>query len=335
VPAIEVEGLVKDYPAHRRLRQILRRPFSQPQTRVLGGLNLSVEAGEVMGLMGVNGAGKTTLLKIIAAIVWPSEGSVVVNGWDVCSHAHEVKAEAAYAFLDERSFYWRLTGRQNLEFFAALDNLNGSHRRSVINDLAERLGIGNRLDEPFSFYSSGLRQRFALARALLRQPRVLLLDEPTRSIDPAEAKSIWSLIRDDLVRGQGIALIVVTHQTTEAAALCDRIAILEDGRIRADLSPSDLQRASDGLHALTLTLAGFRAEELPRLRLVPGIRELTLNDQDGEQRLDVWCEDESRVLPEVVALTTASGALVRSLTQTTPIHEVLRRLMNGGNSDVG
>jgi ABC-2 type transport system ATP-binding protein len=333
VPAIEVKDLVKDFPAHRRMRRMLKRPFSQPQTRVLDGVTLCLEPGEVLGLMGANGAGKTTLLKIIAAIIRPTEGSVVVNGWDVVTHPREAKSQAAYAFMDERSFYWRLTGRQNLDFFAAIEDLNGSQRRRVVNELASLLGIADRLDEPFSFYSTGLRQRFALARALLRRPRVLLLDEPTRSIDPAEAKSIWSFVRDDLVQKQQMSAIVVTHQTAEAAALCDRISILEGGRIRAELLPADLKRASDGLRALTLTLAGFRAEELPRLRLVPGIRGLTLNDQNGEQRLDVWYEDETRALTEVVALTTASGAQVRSLTQTTPIPEVLKRLMNGKNGD--
>ncbi len=326
---VEVRDLVKTFPAHRSAGQMLRHPFSQPQTRVLEGVFLSLERGEILGVLGSNGAGKTTLLKIIATVVAPTAGSVRVNGWDVVTQTRRANAEAAYCFTEDRSFYWRLSGRQNLEFFAALDDLHGKVAKRRIDETAERLAIGDYLERPFAQYSSGIRQRFALARALLRAPRVLLLDEPTRSVDPAEAKSIWSLIRDDLVRGGDVSVVLVTHQTQEAVAVCDRVAILEDGKLPLNLPPADLQRATLGLHGLTITLEGFSAGQLPRLKELHGVRDVTYIERNGEQQIEVWCDNGDLALAELVAATTAAGARVRALSEAAPVHEILTRLLKG------
>ncbi len=325
--AIEVRGLVKDYPLHRGLREMMRHPTHQPVSRVLDGVDLDVAQREVVGVLGTNGAGKTTLLKIIATIVRPTAGEVTVLGSDVVTAEHDVRGLVAYAFNDDRSFYWRLTGRENLEFFAALDGLHGSRARQLVNESAERLGIIGSLEQPFSFYSTGMRQRLSLARALLRRSRILLLDEPTRSIDPAEAREIWSLILKSLVAEEGITVLLVTHQPEEAAAVCDRVAIVEAGRLRIELSAGELRRASRGLHGLTITLQGLRASTLQRLRTVQGVREVTLSHNNGEQQLEVWCDAADVALSELLAVTTASGATVRSLVQSAPVSALVARLV--------
>jgi len=327
MPAIEVHGLVMDYPVSRRLAQTLRRPFEAVRKRVLSGLDLTVEEGEIVSVLGPNGAGKTTLLKVLATLVRPTDGSASVCGWDVVAKEKQVRTVVGYAVSEDRSFYWRLTGRQNLEFFAALNDLHGSRARRLTEDLAERLKIVPYLDQPFSFYSTGIRQRFSLARAMLRDARVLLLDEPTRSVDPAETREIWALIRDTLVKTEGMTVLLVTHQPEEAAAVCDRIAVLNNGRITAQVRPAELRRAMSGLHGLTLTLDGFRSTELPRLQRIRGVREITLDQSDGEQRLEVWCDNGDLALSELIAAVTASGASVRGLAQSSPVSEVVTRLM--------
>jgi ABC-2 type transport system ATP-binding protein len=285
-----------------------------------------VEPGEIVGVLGANGAGKTTLLKIIATLIAPTSGSVVVDGWDVQSEMREAKAAVAYCFTEERSFYWRLTGRQNLEFFAALDDLHGAAALQRIDDLAERLGIGPYLELPFSRFSSGIKQRFALVRAMLASPRVLLLDEPTRSIDPVEARSIWSLIREDLVEDSGVSVILVTHQVVEAVAVCDRISIMEAGRLAVNVPPADLKRAVDGLLGFTLTVEGLPVSHVPRLRTLRGIREVSYSEHNGEQQLEVWCDDDDAALGELVSATTLVGARVRGFDRSAPVNEILQRL---------
>ncbi len=328
--AIEVRGLVKDYPLHKGLAEMLRRPLQQPKGRVLDGLDLVVRDGEVVGVLGTNGAGKTTLLKIIATIVRPTGGQVSVHGADAVTRERDVRTAVAYAFNDDRSFYWRLTGRENLEFFAALDGLHGRQARRLIDEAAERLGISGSLDQPFSFYSTGMRQRLSLARALLRRSKVLLLDEPTRSIDPAEVREIWSLIRRTLVAEEGMTVLLVTHQPEEAAAVCDRVAILEGGRLRAELCAGELRRATQGLHGLTMTLDGLRPSTLQRLRAVRGVKEITLSQDDGQQQLEIWCENGEVALSELLAVTTGSGATVRSLVESAPVSELVSRLVRQG-----
>ncbi len=329
--AIEVCGLVKDYPVHRGLRETLRHPFQGPTMRVLDGLDLAVEPGEVVGVLGSNGAGKTTLLKVLATLVRPTAGEAFVEGWSVVQHERQARAAVSYAFGEDRSFYWRLTGRQNLEFFAALGDLHGEPARRRIEDLAGRLGVASYLDRPYSFFSAGIRQRLSLVRALLRQPKVLLLDEPTRSVDPVHARELWSLVRDVLVGQEGVTVLLVTHQAEEAAAVCDRVLIMARGRLESELRPGELRSAAAGLRGLTLTLDGFRAAELPRLRTIRGVREVTLSQIDGEQQLEVWCDNGDLALSELIAATTAAGATVRALNQATPVSAVVARLLGERN----
>ncbi|MDE3096644.1 MAG: ABC transporter ATP-binding protein [Chloroflexota bacterium] len=328
--AIEVRGLVKDYPLHRGARAMLRNPLHQPVRRVLDHVDLAVAPGEVVGVLGGNGAGKTTLLKIIATIVRPTAGDARVFGADIASAEREVRAAVAYAFSDDRSFYWRLTGRQNLEFFAAIDGLHGQRAREMLEQSAERVGIGASLDVPFSFYSSGMRQRLSLARALLRRSKILLLDEPTRSIDPVEVREIWSLIRKTLVSEEGVTVLLVTHQSQEAAAVCDRVAVLDGGQLRAQVRADELRRATEGLDGLTIGVEGLRAAALERLRAVRGVREIALSQDHGEQQLEVWCDPGGAALPELIEVMTASGAIVRSLVRSVPVSQLVARLAREG-----
>ncbi len=192
----------------------------------LQGVNLNVAEGKVLGLLGTNGAGKTTLLKILAGLVLPNEGRAFVCGYDVAKDQGEAKEHVGYVVTEERSFYWRLTGKQNLDFFGRMNNIGRRERQAQIEELAERLDLGDALDTRVLYYSTGMRQKLAIARALLRRPRLLLMDEPTRSLDPVVTAEVRRFVKEELVERDGRTVIVATHDLDEARRMCDSIAIM-------------------------------------------------------------------------------------------------------------
>jgi ABC-2 type transport system ATP-binding protein len=231
--AIEVEALTKVYVKKRSLRQILRRPFGTAErVTALDGVDLRVQAGEIFGLLGPNGAGKTTLLKILTGLVVPTRGGARVAGHDVLTAGVGARSGIGFVTSEERSFYWRLSGRENLHFFGRLSNLSGPRLRRRCQELMDQVEVSAFADRPFMDYSSGMKQRLAVARALLHDPRVLVMDEPTRSLDPSAARHLRDMVRDVLNRQQGKTVLLATHNLDEAESLCHRIAILSRARVR-------------------------------------------------------------------------------------------------------
>ncbi len=231
IPAIAVHRLKKCFVVTRPWREALLRPFQREWTTALDGIDLEVRAGEIFGLVGPNGAGKTTLLKILCTQLVPTEGRAGINGHDVIDAPHEVRRALGYCLEAERSFYYRLTGRQNLAFFAALNDLGSQNSRIRIGEALGRVGLEDVADKPFMTYSRGTRQKLALARALLTDASVLLLDEPTSSLDPVAALEFRRLIREHLANQLGKTILLVTHSMEEIDDCCDRAAVMDRGRI--------------------------------------------------------------------------------------------------------
>lgn len=231
-PAILAEGLVKRYPVFRGFRELLRRPFDRPAVTALDGLDLRVEPGRVFCLLGPNGAGKTTLIKVLATLVLPDGGRAEVDGHDVAAEPQLAKAAIGYAVGEERSFYWRLTGRENLEFFAALYGLRGRARDRRVAEVLGLAGLADSAHRRFNSYSTGMRQMLGFARALLADAPVVLVDEPTRSLDPQAADRVRSFLRAELAGRQGKTVLWATHDLAEAADLADDIGVISRGRIR-------------------------------------------------------------------------------------------------------
>jgi ABC-2 type transport system ATP-binding protein len=191
-------------------------------------------------LLGPNGAGKTTLLKLVGGLLLPSQGEISVNGYDTLRHNSEARKSVGFVMNEERSFFWRLNARQNLEFFAALDNLSGKAMQERIRELIHFVGLDSHIEKTVDTYSSGMKQRLALARGLIAEPEVLILDEPTRALDPVACEDLNELIVERLHKGSRKTILIATHRLEEAMRLCDKVLIINDGKILALNRLSDL-----------------------------------------------------------------------------------------------
>jgi len=200
-------------------------------TRALQDVSLTARPGEVMVLAGPNGSGKTTLLKLVSTMLLPDAGNVTVEGMDTRLAGDEVRRTVGFAVANERSFFPRLTASENLELFGALEDLVRSERRQRIAWTLEATGLAAARDTLVMKFSSGMYQRLGIARALLKQPRVLLLDEPTRSLDVHGAEHLWQVFRQ--IAAEGCTVLLATHSFEEAAALGNEIVVLVRGEVRA------------------------------------------------------------------------------------------------------
>jgi len=255
---IEILHLSRVFKPRRSLGQLLTR--SRPRTRetwALKDVSLEVPEGAIFGLLGPNGAGKTTLLKILSCLILPTDGTVRVAGYDIHRNDGAIQRTLGFVSSDERSFYWRLTGRQNLRFFGSLYQLHGKALSQRISYLLDRLELGEQADKPFGDYSSGMKQRLAMARALLHDPPILLLDEPTRSLDPISAKHLRRFIAEELNGRERKTLFLATHNLQEAEQLCHRVAVLSKGRVLGEGSIEDLPPWGKGQEAYVLVVSGL------------------------------------------------------------------------------
>ena len=254
--AISIRNLSKTYPVpFRRLRAFFRRPVKDP-VEALRDVSFEVETGEIFGLIGRNGAGKTTLTKIVATLVQPTTGNVSVHGHDSVNDDEHVRRQIGLATAEERSFYWRLTSEQNLMFFARLHGLSDRVAKQRIKDLFAKLELDEVARRRFGELSTGNKQRLAVARAMLAYPPVLLLDEPTRSLDPLAAARMRELIRALAEQDPPVTILLTSHNLAEVETLCARVAIISRGRIRAIDTPRNLRDLTSGSETVQITLAG-------------------------------------------------------------------------------
>jgi ABC-2 type transport system ATP-binding protein len=281
--AIETFGLVKRYPTssedwggwgHGRgtissldgLLHLLRRK-KRSYIEALRGVDIQVRKGEIFGLLGPNGAGKTTLIKILCTLVIHDEGEAFVCGFDVKKEPVQVVKNLQAVLPESRGFNWRLTGKQNLQFYALLYGITDKEARDRINHLLELTGLRDRANDSYQQYSTGMQHKLLLCRALLRNTPVLLFDEPTAGLDPTAAVEFRSLVRDKLVRQEGTTILMSTHNLYEAQDICDRIAILDRGKITACDTPSKIQYTilDEKILIFTFSDAVFNAEQSKKM----------------------------------------------------------------------
>src|SRR5688500_1121279 len=226
---VRVRELRKRYPKPNRSRSFWSRLTARDRAPTewhvaVDGVSFDIRAGEIFGLLGANGAGKTTTIKMLCTLLEPSGGTATINGYDIVREAGQVRQSLGAVLTGERSVYWKLTGRENLEYFAALYHIPRPVAKRRIAELLERLDLADRADELVERYSSGMKQRVAIAKALLPNPPVLLLDEPTIGLDPQSARNLRELILE--TRAEGRTVLLTTHYMEEADQLSDRVGII-------------------------------------------------------------------------------------------------------------
>lgn len=299
--AISIRNLSKTYPVpFRRLREFFRRPVKDP-VEALRDVSFEVETGEIFGLIGRNGAGKTTLTKIVATLVQPTTGSVLVRGNDSVEHDELVRRDIGLATAEERSFYWRLTSEQNLLFFARLHGLSDRFANQRIKDLFGKLELDEVARRRFGELSTGNKQRLAVARAMLATPPVLLLDEPTRSLDPLAAARMREMIRSLAEQDPPVTILLTSHNLAEVETLCARVAIISRGSIRALNTPKNLRDLTSGSETVHITVSSGEKISLTREhndeQLDQTIRRL---QERGERIIDI--ETERSTLLDVLEM---------------------------------
>ena len=282
-----------------RLRQLTkvyrtRRGWLRPQRvdrLALDRVDLQVGPGELFGLLGPNGAGKTTVVKILATLLVPTSGSACVLGMDVVRRITDVRRSVGFVFGGDRGLYGRLSGRANLRYFADLYGVPPAVARTRIPYLVDALGLAGRENDRVETYSRGMRQRLHLARGLLNQPRALLLDEPTIGLDPVGARQLRELVRG--LADAGTTIFLTTHYMLEAETICDRIAVLKDGRIVAEGTPRSLKQAVAGTGVVEFETAGLSGDRLERLRRLPDVTSVVATTRELSQVVAVHCAQPS------------------------------------------
>jgi ABC-2 type transport system ATP-binding protein len=240
--AIEVVGLSKVFIVKKKKGPFWKRNRHKEKFIAVNNISFSVKKGEIFGFLGPNGAGKTTTIKMISTLLKPTSGKILINGIDVDKSPIEVLKNLGTVLAGERSIYWKLTGRENLEYFAAMHGITGKEAKDKIDYLLKRFNLEKRADETVEKYSTGMKQRIALAKALIANPPIVILDEPTSGLDPQSARNLRELIME--IKEEGRTILLTTHYMEEADQLSDRIAIIDHGKIIALDTPENVNYSS-------------------------------------------------------------------------------------------
>jgi len=285
VPAVDVQ----------EIRRIFT-PRKREPVVALDGVSLAIPAGEVHGLLGPNGAGKTTLVKILSTVLLPSGGRAFVGGHDVVTETEAVRPLIGIVFGGERGLYTRLSARQNLEYWGALYRLSGAQIKQRSAELLERVGLTERADQRVEEFSRGMKQRLHLARGLMGDARVLFLDEPTTGMDPLAAREFRALINQ--LKGEGRTILLTTHDMVEAETVCDRVTLIDRGRILATETPRSLGSLISRFQRIDVEDAP--QDVLEAIRAIDGVSSVTTLE-DGTVRIEVHEEGATTlVLKELV-----------------------------------
>ena len=294
-PAIEVTGLRKTY---SNVRGTFRR--TKVQHIGLSGIDLAIKPGELFGLLGPNGAGKTTTVKILTTLLLPDSGKAHVLGLDVVSQTSAVRRRIGFVFGGERGLYWRLSGINNLRYFADLYRIPPSVSRPRIAQLIERLGLAGREHDKVEVYSRGMKQRLHLARGLLNDPEVLFLDEPTIGLDPVGARELRLLVRE--LADAGKTIFLTTHYMFEADAICDRIAVIKNGGIVAEGTPTSIKRSVEDKGVIEVEVEAIGPERLAQLRRLPEVTSVSVTERELAQVITLRCGSPSELMPQLGAI---------------------------------
>lgn len=319
--AIEVNNLKKYYP--KKIPFPLRKV---EWVEAVKGISFKVKKGELFGLLGPNGAGKTTTIKMLTTLLEPTDGSARILGYDIRENTREIRRRINLVAEGERTLYWRLSGYENLKYFARIYYVSKEEERERIEFLLKLVGLWEKRNDLVMNYSRGMKQRLAIAKALVNDPEVLFLDEPTLGLDVQSSIFVREFVKK-LVDEQGKTVLLTTHYMAEAEQLCDRIAIIDHGKIIALDTPDNLKKLVMDEDVVEIRLKGNVPEEIPwRLAIV---------ERDVESNFTVLrgTVDEEE-LPKVVEWLVRRKAKIISVEQKEPtLEDVFIRLTGRGLRD--
>ena len=337
--AIETVDLVKRYPTTSRrdnihvahshaargavggVNAILEavRGTRGPFIEALKGVNLRIRKGEIFGILGPNGAGKTTLIKILCTLIIHDEGEVYVNGFDPKRESGEVLKNLQAVLPESRGFNWRLSGRQNLEFYALLYGLSDAEAKERINYLLDFTNLTDRADDGYQRYSTGMQRKLLLCRALLRNTPIIVFDEPTAGLDPTSAEEFRKMVIDRLVHKEGKTILLSTHNLQEAQELCDRLAILERGKVIALDTPDNVRHlAIEDIFlriAFANSLFGIREDKIvSALRAMEGVHSVSAEVNQARRFFGLTMRvEKDRDLSEILRTLATSGLRIKGV----------------------
>jgi ABC-2 type transport system ATP-binding protein len=300
--AVSTDKLTRDY---SRGGSVFTRAKSERTVRALDHVDLEIEEGELFGLLGPNGAGKTTTIKILSTLLEPTSGEARVKGLDVMKDAAKVRRIVNMVAGGERMLYFRLTGRENLKYFAELYNVPREEVSRRIEGLLNLVGLADRADDEVEKYSKGMKQRLQVCRGLINEPEVLFLDEPTLGLDVDIARDVRGLVRDKIVREQGRTVLLTTHYMFEAEEMCDRIAFLNKGKIVALGRVDELKRNLPAVTSVELSVVRLTEEMIAGMKRLASVKEILVTgstELDGQEVSKLTVSSESdRVVPMVLS----------------------------------
>ena len=319
--AIEAQNLRRVY---RATIGVFRRSIKE--VVAVEDVSFAVEPGELFGLLGPNGAGKTTTVKMLTTLLIPTHGAACVMGHDVVKGAHEVQKRIGFIFGGERGLYWRLSGIDNLRYFASLYHVEPDVAKKRIPELLDLVGLHDRGNERVEGYSRGMKQRLHVARTLLHDPEVLFLDEPTIGLDPVGARDFRQVIRN--LQLQKKTILLTTHYMFEADALCQRVGVINHGRIIALDTPANLKRHVSDLAVIEIETFGVPTKTIEQLRALAFVDAVNVQNRDQKQALLIHSPRGSEAVPDL--MSALNGSKVGSVVVREPtLEDAYVRLVGG------
>ena len=290
---------------------------TQKTVTALDNVSLVVEPGELFGLLGPNGAGKTTLTRILSTVLLPSSGRAEVLGLDVVRDAKQLRPRIGMVYGGERGLYWRLSGRDNIQYFADLYLVPPEISRKRIPELLELVGLKDRAEERVEGYSRGMKQRLHIARGLINDPDVLFLDEPTIGLDPIAARELRTVIAD--LHRAGKTIFLTSHYMYEVDALCQRVAVVNKGQIVMMDTPAALKQLVANLEVVEVECLSVSSEAINRLRDHPRVEAVHVDNRDQVQVLQIQAPGGVKYVPEFLHLL--DGANIQKVVTRQPTLE--------------
>jgi ABC-2 type transport system ATP-binding protein len=326
-PVIETHDLSMEYPVRGKINEA---ESGGKRKLALDRVSLKIHEGEIFGMVGSNGAGKTTLVRLLSTMLAPTSGWARVSGYDIYSQDHAVRKIIGLVTSNERSFYWRLSGRHNLDFFADLYKLPPRIVNPWREEIYDALELRSIIDMRFDHYSTGQKQRLAIARGLLAKPRILLMDEPTKGVDPVGSEKLIRIIEDTIVELWNPTILITSHNLNEIQRLCSRIVLMDSGRIVALGRMEELREMIKPALTYQLTIRGLDFSTLEQVRQSRDDFPATVSPApNGDIALHITFPVSSEGLAELInSIVHAGGRIMSCFSSEASLDDIFHALIS-------